>query len=64
MERFRSLNSLQLIRDNKTRWHSYYNMCKRALLVKDALTTLLAQEIELVAETLNATDWDHLTHLT
>ena len=56
MERFRSINSLQLIRDNKTRWHTYYNMCKCVLLIKDAPTALLAQKIELVAETLNITD--------
>ena len=56
MKRFRSFNNLQLIRDNKTRWHFYYNIYKCVLLVKNTLTTFLVQKIKLVAETLNIID--------
>ena len=63
MERFRSLSQLQLLRDNATRWHSYYDMCQRALQIKEALAALTVEERELEAEGLSATDWEHLAKL-
>ena len=63
MERFRSLSNLQLVRDNFTRWHSYYDMCLRALEVKEALITLIVEEIDLETEALTATDWEYLVNL-
>ena len=63
-ERFRELSELQLVRDNKTRWHSYYDMCHRALQVKDALAALCASEVELEADALLPSDWVYLTNLT
>ena len=60
---FRELSELQLVRDNKTRWHSYYDMCYRALQVQDTLAALCASEIELEAEALLPSDWVCLTNL-
>ena len=62
-EYFRTLSTLQLIRDNITRWHLYYNMCERALEVKEALTALTMEEKELETEFLTITDWEHLANL-
>lgn len=64
MERFRLISNLQLIRDNSTRWHSYYDMCQRSLQVRDALTALTAEEKDLEDEALIATDWIRLANLT
>ena len=63
MERFRLLSSLQLIRDNSTRWHFYYDMCQRALQVKDALMALIVEQVDLEAKALTATDWEYLANL-
>ena len=64
MERFRSISDFQLVRNNSTRWHSYYDMCHRALQVKDALIALTVQEMDLEAEALTASEWEHLANLT
>ena len=63
MERWRQLSRLQLIRDNKTRWHSYYDMCERALELRAELGALLATESELVGEALAPTDWIDLQQI-
>ena len=63
-ERFKALSHLQLIRDNVTRWHSYYNMCNRALEVKDQLVLFLTNKQDLEDEALTLEDWRHLAEIT
>ena len=63
MERFKELSCLQLIRDNSTCWHSYYDMCERALFLRDEITELLNTESELEKDYLSHTDWTHLGNI-
>ena len=63
-ERFKALSHLQLIRNNATRWHSYYNMCNRALEVKDQLILFLTNKQDLEDEALTLEDWRHLAEIT
>ena len=63
MERFKDLSHCRLIRDNSTRWHSYYDMCARAILLRDEITHLLNTEPELEIDYLGPTDWANLTDI-
>ena len=54
MERFREFSKFQFVRNNSTRWHSYFDMCECALAVKDALAIFIVKEKELEAESLTA----------
>ena len=63
VERFKELSPLMLIHDNSTRWHSYYDMCERALLLRAPITELLNQEPLLEPDYLTSTDWEHLTNI-
>ena len=53
VERFAQFSNLRLRRDNPTRWHSYYDMCARALLLKWPVIQLLQSEPELANEQLS-----------
>lgn len=61
--RFRVLSDLQLVRDNATRWHSYYDMCQRSLECRTALSELISTEVDLEAEYLSYTDWENISAL-
>ena len=63
LERWHKLNSLVLLRDNSSRWHSYYDMCERALLVKWPLVQFLNTEPELANNFLSSKDWGYLENL-
>ena len=63
MKRFKNLSYLQLIRDNLTWWHSYYDMCERALFFRDKITELLNTEPLLEKDHLLHTDWTHLANI-
>ena len=52
-----------LIRDNLTRWHSYYNICQRAVLLREEITHLLNTESELEKDYLRPTNWGYLTDI-
>ena len=65
-ERFRDLaESLNLHRDNKTRWNSWYISIERACkpVVKQGLMTFCDEEQELRAERLSPEDWDTLIEI-
>ena len=64
MERFKGISHYRLIRDNSTRWHSYYDMCARAILLRNEITHLLNNEPELEKDYLGPTDWAHLIDIT
>ena len=64
VERWHQLSSLVLLRDNSTRWHSYYDMCARALLLKWPLIQLLQTEPGLSKNHLSPEDWGYLENLT
>ena len=56
MEQFKKISNLQLVRDNSTRWHSYYDMCERAILLRDEISCLLNTEPLLELNYLTPTD--------
>ena len=64
MENFKVISHYRLIRDNATRWHSYYDMCERALFLRDEITQLLNTEPELEKDHLGPTDWGYLAGIT
>ena len=63
MERFKLINHLILIRDNFTRWHLYYDMCDRALQLREEITYLLTTEPELDEDSLRVADWGYLNNI-
>ena len=64
LERWHKLKSQVLLRDNSSRWHSYYDMCERALLLKWPLIQFLNLESELANNFLSPEDWGYLENLT
>jgi hypothetical protein len=54
----------RLVRDNKTRWNSWYHMIHQALILRHAIDVYCAQtRQELIADALTNEDWIALQHI-
>ena len=63
--RWLKLADKKLIQDNATRWHSYLDMCERALQpeIRVAILELTSSEKDLADDFLDPTDWENLEYL-